>query len=109
MEKDIELDLGYLAWDVRVTLEECEQDGIPCQYIGIGRVDADNAKSNYYAMYEVDKDGFIIKDMTSVFKKFQSIFDRLKLSISKARTHLNYFSEKKYFIHICKNSIHAFM
>ena len=54
MEKDIELDLGYLAWDVRVTLEECEQDGIPCQYIGIGRVDADNAKSNYYPMYEID-------------------------------------------------------
>ena len=65
MEKDIELDLGYLAWDVRVTLEECEQDGIPCQYIGIGRVDADDTKSNYYAMYEVDKDGFIIKDMTN--------------------------------------------
>ena len=64
MEKDIELDFGYLAWDVRATLEECEQDGIPCQYIGIGRVDADNAKSNYYPMYEIDMDGFIIKDMT---------------------------------------------
>ena len=65
MEKDIELDLGYLAWDVRVTLEECEQDGIPCQYIGIGRVDADNAKSNYYPMYEIELEGFIITDLTN--------------------------------------------
>ena len=58
-------DAGYLAWDVQVTLDECKSDDVPCKYIGIGHVDADDYKSNYYPMYEIELEGFIITDLTN--------------------------------------------
>ncbi len=38
-------DFSYMAWDVAMTLEECKCENIPCEYLGLGRTDSDNAKS----------------------------------------------------------------
>ena len=59
------IDMGYLAWDVRVTLDECKADGIPCKYIGLGLIDMSNPDLGHYPMYELELDGFIIADLTS--------------------------------------------
>ena len=60
-----DIDLGYLSWDIQMTLDECESDNVPCKYLGLGHVDADNYKSNYYPMYEIELEGFIITDLTN--------------------------------------------
>ena len=58
------IDFGYLAWDVETTLASSKQDGIPCKYIGLGKIDADDPTSGWYPMYEIEMEGFIISDLT---------------------------------------------
>lgn len=52
-----------LAWDVRTTLLECEQDGIPCEYLGVGHVDEDDIDSAVYPKYKMELDGYILTDL----------------------------------------------
>ena len=52
-----------LAWDVRTTLLECEQDGIPCEYLGVGHVDEDDIDSAIYPKYKMELDGYILTDL----------------------------------------------
>tara|TARA_R110000868_G_scaffold235677_1_gene489595 strand:+ start:213 stop:509 length:297 start_codon:yes stop_codon:yes gene_type:complete len=59
------IDFGYLAEDVRITMEECKLDAVPCRYLGLGKIDADDPNSGWYPMYEIEMEGFIISDLTS--------------------------------------------
>jgi hypothetical protein len=52
-----------LHWDVAMTLEECKQDNIPCEFLGIGNVDEDNPESAIYPRYKMELDGFILTDL----------------------------------------------
>jgi hypothetical protein len=56
-------DFSYMAWDVAMTLEECKCENIPCEYLGMGRTDSDNAKSGYYPRFKIELDGFVITDL----------------------------------------------
>ena len=52
-----------LAQDVRITLLECEQDGIPCEYLGVGHVDEDDIDSAIYPKYKIEFEDYILTDL----------------------------------------------
>ena len=52
-----------MAWEIRTTMLECEQDKIPCEYLGVGHVDEDSPESAYYPRFKMELDGYTLTDL----------------------------------------------